>query len=238
MDLITIKAYLYRIKNILKNRETFYLPGVYRKKMTLGNHLADWTISTDDIKQDSIVYCFGVGQDISFDLALIQRYKLNIHAFDPSPVAINWMKTQLTPNGFYFYPFGLGGKNGKVEFSFIGEPNASSATILNTFSNKEEKFIGEIKSLKTIMLELGHNKIDLLKMDIEGAEYEVIENILHEGIEIQQLLIEFHHRFRNVGKKRTRNAVNALKKAGFRIFHISPSGEELSFYNINYKKNG
>jgi FkbM family methyltransferase len=232
MDLITIKAYLYRIKNILKNKETFYLPDIYRKKLTLGNHWADWTISLDDMKPDSIVYCFGVGQDISFDLALIQRFGLNVYAFDPSPSAIEWARKQITPERFHFYPFGLGGKNGKVEFGFTGTPNASSATLLNTLSDKDERFIAEIKTLRTIMLELGHSRIDLLKMDIEGAEYEVIEDILKEKIHIQQLLIEFHHRFRNVGIKRTRTTVKALKSAGYRIFHISPSGEELSFFNV------
>ena len=35
-----------------------------------------------------------------------------------------------------------------------------------------------MKSLADIANELGHSHIDVLKMDIEGSEYEVIENIL------------------------------------------------------------
>jgi FkbM family methyltransferase len=232
MDLITFKAYLYKFKNILKNKETLYFPGIYRKKITLGNPSAQWTISIEDIKPASIIYCFGVGQEISFDLALIKKYGVIINAFDPSPGSVNWLKNQVIPESFHFFPFGLGGKNGVVEFGFTGLSSASSATILNDVSDVRDSFVAEIKTLKTIMEELGHSRIDVLKMDIEGAEYEVIENILNEGIEIQQLLVEFHHRFRNVGIKSTRNAVKALKKAGFKIFHVSPSGEELSFYNV------
>jgi FkbM family methyltransferase len=232
MDLITLKAYLYKFKNILKNKETLYFTGIYRKNITLGNNSAQWTISIEDIKPGSIIYCFGVGQEISFDLALIKKFGVIINAFDPSPGAIDWIKNQVIPERFHFFPFGLGGKNGTVEFGFTGSTSASSATILKDVSDVKDRFVAEIKTLKTIMEELGHSRIDVLKMDIEGAEYEVIENILNEGIEIQQLLVEFHHRFRNIGIKPTRNAVKSLKKAGFKIFHVSPNGEELSFYNV------
>src|SRR5690554_1691728 len=41
------------------------------------------------------------------------------------------------------------------------------------------------------MTQLGHKHIDVLKMDIEGAEYDVIENILSAQLPITQILIEF-----------------------------------------------
>ncbi len=231
MDRSRFKAYIYRFKNILKNKETLYFPQISCNKLTLGNKSADWTINTEAINKNSIVYSFGVGQEISFDLELIKQYGVRVHAFDPSPGSINWLKTQAKPAEFISYPYGLGGKNAKVEFGFTGTTSSSSATILSNVSDVNESFIAEIKTLKTIMHELGHSHIDILKMDIEGAEYEVIKNILDEKIPIQQLLVEFHHRFRNVGVKHTRQAVKLLKEAGFRIFNISPNGEEISFYN-------
>jgi FkbM family methyltransferase len=41
-----------------------------------------------------------------------------------------------------------------------------------------------MKTLKDIMNELGHEHIDVLKMDIEGSEYDVLENILNENISV------------------------------------------------------
>jgi hypothetical protein len=78
------------------------------------------------------------------------------------------------------------------------------------------------------MREFGHTRLDVLKMDIEGAEYDVITDILATGIEVGQLLIEFHHRFAGVGIERTRQAITALNAAGYRIFFTSESGEEYS----------
>ena len=66
-------------------------------------------------------------------------------------------------------------------------------------------------------------------MDIEGAEYDVINDIVTAPVPIMQVLIEFHHRFKNIGVKETRKAIAGLNDAGYRIFNVSSSGEEISF---------
>jgi len=79
------------------------------------------------------------------------------------------------------------------------------------------------------MERLGHNHIDVLKMDIEGAEYGVIADLLSCNIRVDQLLVEFHHRWPEVGVQKTKQAIRELNRAGYRIFHISQTGEEYSF---------
>lgn len=83
--------------------------------------------------------------------------------------------------------------------------------------------------MKTIMSLLGHRRIDILKMDIEGSEYEVIGDMIASGVEVGQLAVEFHHRWPEVGERRTWKAIRELKREGFRIFDVSPSGYEYSF---------
>jgi hypothetical protein len=77
-----------------------------------------------------------------------------------------------------------------------------------------------------------HNKIDILKMDIEGAEYEVIKNIVSSRIEISQLLIEFHHRLIINGINKSKQSIQELNNADYKIFHVSDSGEEFSFIKV------
>ena len=79
------------------------------------------------------------------------------------------------------------------------------------------------------MQDLGHDHIDLLKVDIEGAEYEVIEDFLASQVDVKQVLIEFHHRFPEIGLDQTRQAVAALRAAGYQLFYISSTGQELGF---------
>ncbi|HBG87135.1 MAG TPA: FkbM family methyltransferase, partial [Marinilabiliaceae bacterium] len=73
----------------------------------------------------------------------------------------------------------------------------------------------------------------MFKMDIESSEYDVIENILDEKISVTQILIEFHGRFFKNGTAKTRQAIDKLKKNGYKIFGISDSLEEISFIKLN-----
>lgn len=87
----------------------------------------------------------------------------------------------------------------------------------------------QVLRLPTIMETLGHNVIHLLKMDIEGAEYAVLSDLLRSGIHVDQLLVEFHHRWQSVGKEKTSAIIRELNQAGYYIFSVSSSGEEYGF---------
>ena len=51
----------------------------------LGTEYGGHTLATAGLHTGSVVYSFGVGEDVSFDVALIQRFGSIVHAFDPTP---------------------------------------------------------------------------------------------------------------------------------------------------------
>ena len=53
-------------------------------------------------------------------------------------------------------------------------------------------FYFKVNKLKTIMEDNGHDRIDLLKMDIEGSEYKVMLDIIDDEIFPNQITGEFH----------------------------------------------
>jgi hypothetical protein len=69
------------------------------------------------------------------------------------------------------------------------------------------------------MQQCGHKHIDLLKIDIEGAEYQVIENMLQDQIFPRILCIEFHAT-KQFNKETT---INTLKQAGYSLLHCKGS---------------
>ena len=69
-------------------------------------------------------------------------------------------------------------------------------------------------------------------MDIEGAEYDVIDNLKDQEVEINQILIEFHHMYKGISLEDTRSAIDKLNSLGFELFHISDRTYEFSFRKI------
>ncbi|PIX57090.1 MAG: FkbM family methyltransferase [Candidatus Yonathbacteria bacterium CG_4_10_14_3_um_filter_43_12] len=197
--------------------------------ITLGNSGASFTIAPNQINKESIIYSFGVGFDISFDLALIEKYDSTIYAFDPTPRSADWINQQKLPKQFIFEDIGVAAHDGLVEFFPPENPDYISHTIVSGTRTKADSFSVKVEQLSTIMKRLHHDKIDLLKMDIEGAEYVVIDDLLRENLSIRQIVVEFHHRFKGFKILETRHAVKKLRNAGYKLFSVSTNNEEFSF---------
>lgn len=214
-----------------RGEDLLFAPEIKIATVTLGGPRAAWTFSPDGIQPDSIIYSVGVGEDASFDCELIRRWGVTVHAFDPTPRSITWVETQSLPPQFVFHPYGVAGEDGPRKM----HPPRDLAHVSHTIiARNSAAAVIEVPvcSLATIMRELGHEHIDLLKMDIEGAEYEVIADLIESRLDIRQLLVEFHHRWPEVGIARTEDAIHNLHASGYRVFSVSASGEEYGFLKI------
>jgi FkbM family methyltransferase len=186
----------------------------------------------DNIHSHSVIYSFGVGEDISFDLELINQYEVIIHAFDPTPRSIEWVRKQNPPSNFILHEYGLANFDGHATFLPPANPLHVSHSILDFRKQHHDRTditSMPVKKMHTIMTELNQSKVDILKMDIEGAEYQVIDDLISSGLLPTQLLVEFHHRFPSIGIKKTNDAIVKLRKVGYKIFSVSPSHEEFGF---------
>jgi hypothetical protein len=73
-----------------------------------------------------------------------------------------------------------------------------------------------------------HARLDVLKIDIEGSEYEVLEDwIRRSWFPMDQLLVEFHQRFYQDESRHAR-VLNGLKENGFEAIHDT-NGQEITF---------
>jgi len=221
-----------RVKLALKRfvgREPRLKPDIDARMSRAG----DWWLCSDALYPGMRVYSLGVGENIDFDLALIETHDAQVYAFDPTPNSIDWLRSRAVPNNFHFFPWAVAAADGvlflyprmrhdgsrsKVMFTLLAEPAAA-----------ENAVEVPARTLASIARELGHERVDVLKMDIEGAEYEVIRDLLDSPMRPTQLLIEFHHRFAGVGVPPTLEAIAALRAAGYRLAYISSTGREFTF---------
>jgi FkbM family methyltransferase len=201
-------------------------PSVRRRKLALGSGDGRWVICPDRLSSKSVVYSFGIGTNITFDLDLIRRFGCTVQAFDPTPVAIEWLKAQNLPVGFVVHPWGLAAYDGSAQF-VLPEKHSVSFLMSNEVASKAVAQC-PVYRLPSIRGLLGHDRVDLLKIDIEGAEYDVSDDLVFESPRIDQLVLEFHHRWSR-SPSRTAQVVNRLEECGLRLFHVSARGLEYSF---------
>ena len=204
---------------------------VRRPLLRLGSEHASYFVDPTLLSSDSIVYSAGVGEDISFDTELAARWNLCIEAFDPTPRVRTWLETQRLPRNFRFHPVGLAERDGEASFHLPLEPQWISHSAVPSSGFRQESVALPVRRLSSVLTDLGHGgrRIGLLKLDIEGAEYAVIEEMLGEGIIPEQLLVEFHHRFLPGGIAKTRQTLGLLRGAGLHIAHMCPRFEVFTF---------
>lgn len=69
------------------------------------------------------------------------------------------------------------------------------------------------------MKENKHDQIELLKIDIEGFEYAVIEDITRNKLKIRQIAVEFHDFYKEIKKAETKRSIDLLKAHGYKLIH-------------------
>lgn len=135
-----------------------------------------------DLTPDSVVLDCG-GYEGTFAEEISRRYGCYVHVLEPVKAFYEqtfqrlkaWLKVRV-------YNFGIGAENDSVQFHIKGNMTGS-------FTGEGETESVLLGSPKTILELLGSQTIDLLKLNIEGSEFEVLENIIGIGLA---------ERFRNI----------------------------------------
>jgi FkbM family methyltransferase len=195
-----------------------------------------WRFIDSKLSAGSIVYSLGVGDSIDFDLALIRETGANVYAFDPTPFARDWVNTQVLPPEFKFYPWAASGQDGNLRLFRRVNRRGKRAAVMWTAdrgAGDPDDFVdAPAYTIASLMSRLKHDHVDLLKMDVEGAEYDILDALRPDRLP-RQLLVEFHHRFPGIGKARTARSIERLRALGYRIFDVSETGREVGFLLVD-----
>ena len=199
--------------------------------------VSGWAMVTAAIDASQPVYSFGVGDTVFWDLHMIRRFGVTVHAFDPTPASIAWVARQQLPPQFIFHDFGISNFDGELDFHpprRIGNTHYSQEKRWRPF-DRRPPVSGRVYRLATIMRQLGHDRLGVLKLDVEGSEFEAIPDLIASGIEVDQLLVEIHYHFPSRSFAEGLQLVRQLKANGFVCVFASPRGLEFSFVREGLK---
>ena len=205
---------------ILNSEYNFLIPYKVKKLIRFGRKFdGGYLVCSDAIKEIENLITLGVGDDISFEIDLEKNNSLKIvHMYD------------YTVNHFLFIKIIF--KYFRRLLTFRTKINNFSYSIMNyinfiKFNKKKNVFlykqrvVDKIKdkidiNLNNIFDKIQSNK-NLLKIDIEGNEYSIIEQINQNSSNIKMLIIEFH--FIRSKKNLFTNSVKKLLN-NFDIIHL------------------
>jgi hypothetical protein len=86
--------------------------------------------------------------------------------------------------------------------------------------------------LDTLIRRLGLDKVDLVKMDIEGAEYQVLTDPNLDLSKVENMVVEVHYRY---GSRESWEIMRALARHGFKIVPLYPDPNSNRFHLLACK---
>ena len=90
----------------------------------------------------------------------------------------------------------------------------------------------DVDTLKNIMEKNNHKNIDILKLDIEGAELNVLDNMIDENIFPKYICVEFDLYLKGKDKEnKTQKVIDKLKSCNYKIIAMKRG-------NVTFKMNG
>ena len=151
----------------------------------------NYYLDVSKLNHDSVVYSFGLHTNIHFEEYLIKRFNCRVFCFDPTPASVNLMKN-LENTKIIYKPFGIWKEDKKVKFYYPDSalPDSYNGSIVNYTGDVSKGDYLQCCKLKTLMKVNNHTNIDVLKIDIEGAAIEVLNQILEDSIFPEQIAIE------------------------------------------------
>ena len=198
-----------------------------------GNDYGGFYLDTSKLSSHDIVFSIGVGEDISFDKELIRYGLKKIYLFDPTPKSKRFIEQLNLNDNYTFLNIGVSNKDEKTKFYMPKNPTHVSGSIFVHSSTTDSDYIEvELKSIKTLLKNLNLDKIDILKMDIEGSEYAVLHRLIDDQIYPKQICVEFHNRYFQNGKYLFQKIKDKLLCNGYEVYGISKSGEEYLFVKV------
>ena len=223
----------------------------------LGSPYGGWVVAHSQSLEKGTFISAGAGEDISFDVEIAQLYSMRGVLIDPTPRAVahvdetfralgmsraepytlhgtqpvhSYDLSGLVEDSLTLIPKALWVDDHGVEFIPPANPDNVSHSIHPKTGNADSAPLKvDTVSAQSLAVHYGDDVV-LIKLDIEGAEVDVIEPLLASFPRVEQFLVEFDAEkvIRDDKEARMSQALAALEQHGFRVVHRS--GRNILFF--------
>ena len=173
---------------LVKSSRLFYISTQEKRCISWFNDKGDKTLRLDyDLDNESIVFDLG-GYEGQWASDIFSMYCCHIHVFEPVEKFATKIEKRFSKNNrILVHKFGLSNTNQNIQIFIDAD---SSSAFSTKASNDEIRLTKAIDFIKECNIE----HIDLMKINIEGGEYDLLENLLDSGFirNIYNIQVQFH----------------------------------------------
>ena len=151
-----------------------------------------------------------------------------IHCYEPNTDIEKFLEPNSKTANFKYFLEAVGGKSGMVRLNID-----NNQSVLSSISSEE---IGTTKqiSFKEALERFGNISVDIVKMDCEGSEWEILDNV-ESWKNIKFITMEYHLGIDNYDHNKI---IKALDNIGFKIISEIENSNEYNYgIAVAYNKN-
>jgi FkbM family methyltransferase len=188
--------------------------------LRLGSEYGGWHLKLSDHLNSSFLLSGGAGEDISFDVEFVSKFNSKAVIVDPTPRAVQHFReverrcgqrnsksysvggcqdpdaydlTSINESNLIFVEKALWSSEKQMRFYPPANAEYVSHTLIQSQVQQDNFIDVETISIRTLLREYEFNRDSkfILKLDIEGAEFEVISEMLSNEIFPEQIALEY-----------------------------------------------
>jgi FkbM family methyltransferase len=185
----------------------------------LGTTYGGWKIPGEILDRESVCYCVGAGGDISFDLEVIRRFGARVRCFDPVEAFERSARASAAgEERFSFMRVAIAMRDAPLRMQVHHEPESESVSAAGLYDSGAWVEV-QGRTIPSLMREFGDDRIDLLKLDVEGAEYALLPTLDLASYGVRIFAAQLHH----TGTVRDAlGLIDSLREQGFQLVAERP----------------
>jgi FkbM family methyltransferase len=179
-----------------------------------------------DLCPESVVIDGGCSYQADFSVYLMRRHGVRAFGVDPTRKhqdALRELERQYSGR-FMYVPCAIAAADGELTFneSQTNESGSLLADHINVLQDQTTSYAVKAITLGSLLNRIGVGAVDLLKLDLEGAEYDLFDGMTPEQLRpFKQVFVEFHHhavsQYRETDSRRI---VDRVMGFGFKAFSL------------------
>jgi FkbM family methyltransferase len=189
-------------------------------------HVAPNFVYSPSFAAGSVVVDAGCSYEADFSLYMIAQHGARAFGVDPTlkhRPALQSIERRLGGR-FVHVPCAIAAVDGTLTFheSRDNESGSIFQDHVNMQHDATVSYDVEALTLKSLLRRIGSDTVEMLKLDLEGAEYDLLGAVEREQLlPFKQIFVEFHHHaVSRYGVEDTRRLVSRIAGFGFSAFSL------------------